>query len=317
MRCFDSSRPILGFIHPLFSPATPKYHKQTTQTIIATTTTIIITTAATMKLTAFLILGTALAPLTTASPCSGNPKCKFPAPPGHEWHPPVPGRDSRSPCPGLNILANHGYLPRSGLNISLPVLRSAVKEAFNFAPEPFDVAFKMAVDFQFTTTGDPDTWNLHDLNTHDTIEFDGSLSWSDYALGNNHDFDPAIWRTVAERLDLYSYRKKGGKKSLADTHVTVESVARARALRVKDAMAANPHFNRTAVDGGASIATTALFMTTLWDDEAGAVPKAWAESFFERERMPWCEGYRKPEQERLGSMIQDLSERIGAVPVDV
>jgi hypothetical protein len=33
----------------------------------------------------------------------------------------IPG-SVRSPCPGLNSLANHGFLPRSGKNISIPVL---------------------------------------------------------------------------------------------------------------------------------------------------------------------------------------------------
>ncbi|CAK5282647.1 unnamed protein product [Mycena citricolor] len=31
----------------------------------------------------------------------------------HAFHPPVPG-DFRGPCPALNALANHGYIPRSG-----------------------------------------------------------------------------------------------------------------------------------------------------------------------------------------------------------
>lgn len=33
--------------------------------------------------------------------------------PGFEFQPPGPG-DSRGPCPGLNLLANYGYLPRDG-----------------------------------------------------------------------------------------------------------------------------------------------------------------------------------------------------------
>jgi len=35
--------------------------------------------------------------------------------------------DSRSPCPALNALANHGYLPRDGKNISPNVLQRAVQ----------------------------------------------------------------------------------------------------------------------------------------------------------------------------------------------
>jgi hypothetical protein len=36
----------------------------------------------------------------------------------------VPGA-VRSPCPGLNSMANHGFLPRDGRNISIPVLVKA------------------------------------------------------------------------------------------------------------------------------------------------------------------------------------------------
>ena len=34
----------------------------------------------------------------------------------HEFQPPnFDGGDQRGPCPGLNALANHGYIPRSGV----------------------------------------------------------------------------------------------------------------------------------------------------------------------------------------------------------
>ena len=33
--------------------------------------------------------------------------------PGYDFQEPGPN-DSRGPCPGLNLLANHGYLPRDG-----------------------------------------------------------------------------------------------------------------------------------------------------------------------------------------------------------
>lgn len=33
--------------------------------------------------------------------------------PGYDYQEPGPN-DSRGPCPGLNLLANHGYLPRDG-----------------------------------------------------------------------------------------------------------------------------------------------------------------------------------------------------------
>ncbi|KAK1246486.1 hypothetical protein MKX08_000288 [Trichoderma sp. CBMAI-0020] len=35
----------------------------------------------------------------------------------YDWQPPGP-EDSRGPCPALNSLANHGFLPHSGKNIT-------------------------------------------------------------------------------------------------------------------------------------------------------------------------------------------------------
>ncbi|KZT19746.1 Cloroperoxidase [Neolentinus lepideus HHB14362 ss-1] len=47
----------------------------------------------------------------------------------HAFIPPSPS-DSRSPCPALNTLANHGYLPRDGKNITPSHLVHALKAAY-------------------------------------------------------------------------------------------------------------------------------------------------------------------------------------------
>lgn len=36
---------------------------------------------------------------------------------GHEWQAPGPN-DLRGVCPGLNAFANHGFLPRSGMEVN-------------------------------------------------------------------------------------------------------------------------------------------------------------------------------------------------------
>ncbi|KAG8406889.1 hypothetical protein J3459_018571 [Metarhizium acridum] len=42
--------------------------------------------------------------------------------------------DSRSPCPMVNTLANHGYLPHNGRNLSVKHFGDAVVEALNTVP---------------------------------------------------------------------------------------------------------------------------------------------------------------------------------------
>lgn len=44
----------------------------------------------------------------------------------------APGpQDVRSPCPGLNSLANHGICPRSGKGYTLAILNQCLKDGLN------------------------------------------------------------------------------------------------------------------------------------------------------------------------------------------
>jgi hypothetical protein len=173
-------------------------------------------------------------------------------------------------------LANHGFLPRSGLDIDFDTYRAAIAAGFNWEPHAVDLPFEASIQLNLSTTGNPLTFHLHDQNLHNAIEFDGSLSRNDFALGDDHTFDPAIWHTVAVNLGLYNTGP-----SEAEKYVTVEVAAKARAARVKDAMAANPDFDPRGQPAG-SPGTSALYMTSLWDDEVGAVPKAWIRALFGR-----------------------------------
>ncbi|KAJ3859821.1 hypothetical protein EV359DRAFT_67841 [Lentinula novae-zelandiae] len=51
----------------------------------------------------------------------------------HEYIAPTLPRDSRAPCPGLNTLANHGYIPRSGRQIEFIPLVCAIMQVYNIS----------------------------------------------------------------------------------------------------------------------------------------------------------------------------------------
>jgi hypothetical protein len=57
--------------------------------------------------------------------------------PGHGgvWPPfePAKAGDSRSPCPALNAMSNHGILPRDGKNIRFTDMTTKIHETYNFA----------------------------------------------------------------------------------------------------------------------------------------------------------------------------------------
>jgi hypothetical protein len=180
-------------------------------------------------------------------------------------------------------MANHGYLPRDGRDISLEDLHAAILGAYNYHPATLDSAFQMAIDFNLSSTGNASTIHLSDLNKHGAIEHDGSLSRSDFDLGDNHSFDPEVWNGTATSLGLYDAGVDCGE----DLYVTVEVAARARAARFREAEELNPEFNVSELALMGSVGETALYMTTLWDYAAGAVPKAWIRAFFGEFRNPF------------------------------
>lgn len=47
------------------------------------------------------------------------------------WSPPGPG-DVRSPCPAMNSLANHGFLPHDGKGITVPDVITALDAALKY-----------------------------------------------------------------------------------------------------------------------------------------------------------------------------------------
>ncbi|KAJ7599081.1 Chloroperoxidase [Mycena floridula] len=59
--------------------------------------------------------------------------------PDHFWKALEP-HDLRSPCPGLNMLATHGYLPRNGKGLTGSMILGAASAVYNVAPEVLNVA---------------------------------------------------------------------------------------------------------------------------------------------------------------------------------
>ncbi|KAJ7252319.1 Chloroperoxidase, partial [Mycena rebaudengoi] len=90
-----------------------------------------------MNLLAISLILAAVVTSSTASPWYSRRN-------DHKWIAPKT-TDVRSPCPGLNTLANHGYLPRNGKKISIPMLLDAANEGFNLEPGPILTAAKLGL----------------------------------------------------------------------------------------------------------------------------------------------------------------------------
>lgn len=204
------------------------------------------------------------------------------APAGHAWKPAGLG-DSRSPCPMLNAMANHGWLPHDGKNIDLATIQSAFEAAMGFSTESFISITQSAL--AVSTTGNSSTFNLQDLAHHNAIEHDGSLSRNDAFFGDDLHFNPLIWAATAARYGI--------RIPFTSPVITVEIAARARAARVRDAKLINPGFNLTAAGLSGSLGETSVFLTAFWNSTAGGVPKDYARVLFEEERIPYAEGFVK------------------------
>ncbi|KUJ11636.1 Cloroperoxidase [Mollisia scopiformis] len=97
-----------------------------------------------------------------------------------EYVPPKEG-DSRSACPMLNAMANHGILPHDGKNITFKELNTKVRQTFNFAPSFCFFVPKFSADF-LNRSYWSGHFDLAELSLHNAIEHDASLTRHDAAL---------------------------------------------------------------------------------------------------------------------------------------
>jgi hypothetical protein len=221
-------------------------------------------------------------------------------------YPPFLGKrasDVRSPCPGLNSLANHDICPRSGKAYTVPILTKCLKDGLNVGGD-----FALVVG----TTGigsnpNPLTlqFDLDQLDRHNIfIEHDASLSRADTITGDNHSFNQTIWNTV---LNYYT--------GMPTTSIPV--AAKAKYNRVTTEAARDPAFFYGPVQFVLSYGETALYLSTMGDPITGVAPIEYVRALFEEERLPYQEGWRpttKPTTlATLGAMVLELNAANGEV----
>ncbi|KAI1767769.1 Cloroperoxidase [Hypoxylon sp. FL1150] len=202
------------------------------------------------------------------SPSSPQPSVAF-TPPGPN--------DVRGPCPILNALANHGYLPHSGKAIDQNTTVNALAAALNIDPS-FGVTL-----FQDALSTNPQanatTYDLDDLSRHNVAEHDGSLSRQDAFFGNQAVFNQSVFN---QTTSFYT----------GDT-ITIQMAANARASRLMTSNLTNPNFTLSDRGSSSSLTETAIYVTNLGNKQAATVPKSWVEYLFQNERLPYELGFKK------------------------
>jgi len=150
-----------------------------------------------------------------------------------EFVPPKDG-DSRCSCPALNAMANHGILPHDGKNIKFTEMTEKIRTAFNFSPS-FCVFVPVFAARMLNKDYNKDTISLQELDMHNGIEHDASLTREDSALVGDQSRPHLPY--IKELLDSASGKDKEGNVIL-----TPKDLSDYSSKRRVDAKATNPDF---------------------------------------------------------------------------
>jgi len=232
-----------------------------------------------------------------------------------EYRSPRPG-DLRGPCPMMNSLANHGYLPRDGRYVReehiLAGLRAVgvaytLAKPFAHAPllehlQPQDrpsgwwawmtAPLSTAVaSFGMRPVGQVDSngnvyINLDQYGIHNVVEHDISLLRRDLkepgAGGDNHSIHPELLKK------LLSCSSDGVK-------ITQEDFAKHRKARIQEQMRNNPNLDYDDFRHQLGCTEIALIQSLFGNgvgDNYVDVPVSYVEAFLGEERFPREEGWQ-------------------------
>lgn len=179
----------------------------------------------------------------------------------------------RSPCPALNVLANHGFLPRDGKEITPALVRQALVQVYNL-----DSSLS-----EFLVSKLPAEFSLADLGEHNVVEHDASLVHDDSWKGQ----DPSsVSATLATNL-----LSRGNK----DRQLTRTTLARYRFEREADSAAYTPEFKETFTTERALTAyAEAAVMLLVMGEQSTSISVEHARAFLVEERLP--DDYKKPSE---------------------
>ncbi|KAE8183628.1 hypothetical protein CF335_g8269, partial [Tilletia laevis] len=188
------------------------------------------------------------------------------------------------PCPGLNVLSNHGYFNRDG-TVGLTQAVEAVNRVYGLSPELGVVLSGYAT----VMTGNilDATWSIggpfpskellgsvvnlvagepEGINSHNVYEGDASVSRADYYANNGDDYtsQPEFFQQL---VDLAGPHKAG------EDAYTTAVLTKHRSIRFNHSIETNPYFFFSAI-GGLIVGTAAHdfivnFMSNNTDDGTG------------------------------------------------
>ena len=217
--------------------------------------------------------------------------------------------DLRSPCPAVNALASHGYIPRDGRNVRAGDLYAALGEFGIGSFMGTLLTYPLFIEMHTGAKATPPSWwsvisnpfayalsgfamrnpdqkdadgvaclNLDQLSRHNVVEHDVSLSRYDYAQGDNHTPQPELIK------DLLAASSNGSSLTMVD-------FVNFRKARFERQKRENPKIEYGAMQNQLACAEIALILKVFGNGTEA--PVSFVKAFFEEERLPREEGWKK------------------------
>lgn len=212
-----------------------------------------------------------------------------------QWSPPGPD-DVRSPCPGLNTCANHGFINHSGRDNTIANLLPGLAACLNMGAD-FTIGIATAA---LPSSPNPlaGAFDLDDIDEHNfPIEHDASLSRQDAYFGNDYSFYQPNFDQV---LSFYAESE----------YTNITQAAKARHARFADSLSKNPQFVYGLREFIFSYGETALYLQSMSDIASGVARVDFIRSLFEQEKLPYDLGWRPSALPitltSLGNMVLEL-----------
>ncbi|KAL2271407.1 hypothetical protein VTJ83DRAFT_778 [Remersonia thermophila] len=212
----------------------------------------------------------------------------------HDWKPPGKN-DVRAPCPMLNTLANHGFLPHHGKHLTRQQVIDGLYNGLNINKTTGDTLF----NFALMASPEPNatTVSLDDLGRHNILEHDASLSRTDAYFGDVLKFNKTVFAETKQHW---------GHGKILD----VAAAARARLGRIITSKATNPEYTMSELGDAFTYGESVAYIMVLGDINTGKAKRRWVEYWFENERLPTHLGWKKPSQAITAEHLDIYMERI-------
>lgn len=196
----------------------------------------------------------------------------------HLWQRPPPGA-ARGPCPALNTLANHGYLPRNGKNITLAAVIDASFSAWLLLPDMTGL---------ITTRGIVNS--DHDLDHQFNLSITGHKSWMmehdcsfsrlDKKEGDPLPFNNRVWTSSIISLFGNQFFRFF---TLQSTLITPRLMAKAKVARLRDPFKQCDYNSIAAAEGALEIG---MIISALQEnDHPGAAKLSYVRGLIEQEKI--------------------------------